>query len=135
MSNACKYTSEGGEIKLIMKSYQNAEHTHLRIQVVDTGEGIAPDDLENIFERFYTANKGDESESNGIGLSLTKDLVELHHGTIEVESELTKGSTFTVDFPIDKDSYQENELITGETSVNDKKAAMILNMKTWMSQE
>lgn len=125
LSNACKYTSEGGEIKLIMKSYQNAEHTHLRIQVVDTGEGIAPDDLENIFERFYTANKGDESESNGIGLSLTKDLVELHHGTIEVESELTKGSTFTVDFPIDKDSYQENELITGETSVNDKKAAMI----------
>ena len=125
LSNACKYTSEGGEIKLIMKSYQNAEHTHLRIQVVDTGEGIAPDDLENIFERFYTANKGDESESNGIGLSLTKDLVELHHGTIEVESELTKGSTFTVDFPIDKDSYQENELITGETSVNDKKAVMI----------
>ena len=125
LSNACKYTSEGGQIKLIMKSYQNAEHTHLRIQVVDTGEGIAPDDLENIFERFYTANKGDESESNGIGLSLTKDLVELHHGTIEVESELTKGSTFTVDFPIDKDSYQENELITGETSVNDKKAAMI----------
>ena len=125
LSNACKYTSEGGEIKLIMKSYQEAEHTHLRIQVVDTGEGIAPGDLENIFKRFYTAHKGDESESNGIGLSLTKDLVELHHGTIEVESELTKGSTFTIYFPIDKDSYQENELITGETPVNDKKAAMI----------
>ena len=125
LSNACKYTSEGGEIKLIMKSYQEAEHTHLRIQVVDTGEGIAPGDLENIFKRFYTAHKGDESESNGIGLSLTKDLVELHHGTIEVESELTKGSTFTIYFPIDKDSYQENELITGETLVNDKKAAMI----------
>ena len=125
LSNACKYTSEGGEIKLIMKSYQEAEHTHLRIQVVDTGEGIAPGDLENIFKRFYTAHKGDESESNGIGLSLTKDLVELHHGTIEVESELTKGSTFTIYFPIDKDSYQENDLITGETPVNDKKAAMI----------
>ena len=125
LSNACKYTSEGGEIKFIMKSYQEAEHTHLRIQVVDTGEGIAPGDLENIFKRFYTAHKGDESESNGIGLSLTKDLVELHHGTIEVESELTKGSTFTIYFPIDKDSYQENELITGETLVNDKKAAMI----------
>ncbi len=125
LSNACKYTSEGGEIKLVMKSYQEAEHAHLRIQVVDTGEGIAPGDLENIFKRFYTANKGDEGESNGIGLSLTKDLVELHHGTIEVESELTKGSTFTIYFPIDKDSYQEDELITEAPPVNDKKAAMV----------
>ena len=126
LSNACKYTSEGGEIKLIMKSYQNAEHTHLRIQVVDTGEGIAPDDLENIFERFYTANKGDESESNGIGLSLTKDLVELHHGTINVESELGKGSTFTVDLPINKDSYQEDELISEHISVNGINTDLIL---------
>ena len=108
-----------------MRSYQEMEHVHLCIQVVDTGEGIASGDLENIFKRFYTANKGDESESNGIGLSLTKELVELHHGTIEVESELAKGSTFTVDFPIDKDSYQESELVTGEISANDKKAAMI----------
>ena len=98
----------------------------MRIQVVDTGEGIAPADLENVFKRFYTINKGDESESNGIGLSLTKDLVELHHGTINVESELGKGSTFTVDLPINKDSYQEDELISEHISANGINTDLIL---------
>ena len=118
LSNACKHTANGGDIKLIVDSYWESEYHHLRIQVVDTGEGIAPADLENVFKRFYTINKGDESESNGIGLSLTKDLVELHHGTINVESGLGKGSTFTVDLPIHKDSYQEDELISEHISVN-----------------
>lgn len=126
LSNACKYTANGGDIKLIVDSYWESEYHHLRIQVVDTGEGIAPADLENVFKRFYTINKGDESESNGIGLSLTKDLVELHHGTINVESELGKGSTFTVDLPINKDSYQEDELISEHTSVNGINTDLIL---------
>ena len=126
LSNACKYTANGGDIKLIVDSYWESEYHHLRIQVVDTGEGIAPVDLENVFKRFYTINKGDESESNGIGLSLTKDLVELHHGTINVESELGKGSTFTVDLPINKDSYQEDELISEHISVNGINTDLIL---------
>ena len=113
-------------IKLIVDSYWESEYHHLRIQVVDTGEGIAPADLENVFKRFYTINKGDESESNGIGLSLTKDLVELHHGTINVESELGKGSTFTVDLPINKDSYQEDELISEHISANGINTDLIL---------
>lgn len=126
LSNACKYTANGGDIKLIVDSYWESENHHLRIQVVDTGEGIAPADLENVFKRFYTINKGDESESNGIGLSLTKDLVELHHGTINVESELGKGSTFTVDLPINKDSYQEDELISEHISANGINTDLIL---------
>lgn len=126
LSNAYKYTANGGNIKLIVDSYWESENHHLRIQVVDTGEGIAPADLENVFKRFYTINKGDESESNGIGLSLTKDLVELHHGTINVESELGKGSTFTVDLPINKDSYQEDELISEHISVNGINTDLIL---------
>ena len=126
LSNAYKYTANGGNIKLIVDSYWESEYHHLRIQVVDTGEGIAPADLENVFKRFYTINKGDESESNGIGLSLTKDLVELHHGTINVESELGKGSTFTVDLPINKDSYQEDELISEHISVNGINTDLIL---------
>ena len=126
LSNAYKYTANGGNIKLIVDSYWESEYHHLRIQVVDTGEGIAPADLENVFKRFYTINKGDESESNGIGLSLTKDLVELHHGTINVESELGKGSTFTVDLPINKDSYQEDELISEHISANGINTDLIL---------
>ena len=126
LSNAYKYTANGGNIKLIVDSYWESENHHLRIQVVDTGEGIAPADLENVFKRFYTINKGDESESNGIGLSLTKDLVELHHGTINVESELGEGSTFTVDLPINKDSYQEDELISEHISANGINTDLIL---------
>ena len=126
LSNAYKYTANGGNIKLIVDSYWESENHHLRIQVVDTGEGSAPADLEDVFKRFYTINKGDESESNGIGLSLTKDLVELHHGTINVESELGKGSTFTVDLPINKDSYQEDELISEHISANGINTDLIL---------
>lgn len=124
LSNACKHTDAGGEIKLMMKSYQVSGHRRLCIQVSDTGEGIASEELENIFARFYTAHKKDGSESNGIGLSLTKDLVELHHGSIKVESELGKGSIFTVDFPIDKDSYKENEFAVEK--VKEKKDEVIL---------
>lgn len=53
------------------------------------------------------------SETNGIGLSLTKDLLELHHGTISVESEIEKGTSFTVIIPIDKESYVEDEINVG----------------------
>ena len=124
LSNACKHTDAGGEIKLMMKSYQASGHRHLCIQVSDTGEGIASEELEHIFARFYTAQKKDGSESNGIGLSLTKDLVELHHGDIKVESELGKGSIFTVNFPIDEESYEENEFAIEK--VREKKGEIIL---------
>lgn len=130
LSNACKYTNDGGKIELKIKSYTEEGHSRLQIRVVDTGEGIAPSDLENIFKRFYTANKGDESKSNGIGLSLTKDLVELHHGTIRVESELTKGSTFILDLPIDKDSYKEDEIIAGEIFAAGRKSDIVIDNET-----
>lgn len=130
LSNACKYTNDGGKIELKIKSYTEESHSRLQIRVVDTGEGIASSDLENIFKRFYTANKGDESKSNGIGLSLTKDLAELHHGTIRVESELTKGSTFILDLPIDKDSYKEDEIIAGEIFAADRKPDIVIDNET-----
>lgn len=109
LSNACKHTEKGGNITVELNTFFLDNHTYLSISVSDTGEGIAQTDLKNIFTRFYTNSKGDASETNGIGLSLTKDLLELHHGTIRVESELGKGSTFIVEIPIDKDSYNESE--------------------------
>lgn len=66
LSNACKYTSEGGEIKLIMRSYQEMEHVHLCIQVVDTGEGIASGDLENILKGFIQQIKGTKVNLMGL---------------------------------------------------------------------
>lgn len=110
LSNAYKYTEEGGEIKIALSTYSQNKHTYLSIIVSDTGQGIAPEDLDRIFTRFYTNRHWKSSETNGIGLSLTKDLLVLHHGTISVESEIGKGTVFTVSIPIDKDSYTEDEI-------------------------
>lgn len=66
--------------------------------------------MDKIFTRFYTNQHRISSETNGIGLSLTKDLLELHHGTISVESEVGKGTSFTATIPIDKDSYAKDEI-------------------------
>lgn len=90
LSNACKYTEEGGEIKIALSTHSQNGHTYLSIIVSDTGKGIAPEDLDKIFTRFYTNQHWVSSETNGIGLSLTKDLLEIHHGTISVESEIEK---------------------------------------------
>ena len=105
-----KYTGEGGEIKVALSVYLQNGHTYLSIIVSDTGKGIASEDIDKIFTRFYTNQHWVSSETNGIGLSLTKDLLELHHGTISVESEIGKGTSFTVIIPIDKESYTEAEI-------------------------
>ena len=64
--------------------------------------GIASENLEHIFNRFYLVNNLiNEETGTGIGLALTKELVEMHYGTIEVESELDQGTTFTVFLPVD----------------------------------
>ncbi len=118
LSNACKHTEENGSVKVELASYSKEDHVYLSIKVADTGTGISPSDLENIFTRFYTSKKNEASEANGIGLSLTKDLLELHHGTICVESKLGEGSTFIVEIPIDKDSYNESELYVLESSLS-----------------
>lgn len=96
--NAIKYTLEGGTIHL--KSRQVADH--LELTVTDNGIGIGPADLPRIFDRFYRVDKARARKSggNGIGLSLVKFLVELFDGTIEVTSQLEKGTTFTLNFSL-----------------------------------
>lgn len=98
-SNAVKFTGTGGMVDVAV----TAEDDHAVLTVRDTGIGIAPDDLPHVFERFYQA----ESESTrrydgtGIGLALAKEIVELHGGTIAVESTPGEGSTFTVRLPLE----------------------------------
>ena len=96
--NAIKYTQEGGTIHL--KSRQVADQ--LELTVADNGIGIGPADLPRIFDRFYRVDKARARKSggNGIGLSLVKFLVELFDGTIAVTSQLGKGTTFTLTFPL-----------------------------------
>jgi signal transduction histidine kinase/ligand-binding sensor domain-containing protein/DNA-binding response OmpR family regulator len=105
LSNAFKFTPAHGSITLSISTGEpNKTFTEgfAEIKVTDTGAGIATAHLNKIFDRFYQvdASSTRESEGTGIGLALTKELVELHKGTITVESEPGKGSTFTVWLPI-----------------------------------
>ena len=93
LSNAVKFTPEGGKITVTAR----ARSPVVEVAVADTGAGIAPEDVSRVFEEFRQV--GDESarkaEGTGLGLALTKRFVELHEGSIHVESALGKGSTFT----------------------------------------
>lgn len=98
LDNALKYTHEKGKVVIEFSK----KGSHVFIEVADTGIGIDKKDLPKIFERFYRSDMS-RSKVNavgfGLGLSIAKSIVEIHHGTIEVESEVGKGSTFTVKLP------------------------------------
>ncbi len=141
LSNAIKFTDEGGEISVSVSSLQSvvysrqsedgAETTEdwrlktedlkrngVEIKITDTGIGIPSDKLPHIFDRFYQV--GEKSQTHqpgtGIGLALTKGLVGLHHGVIEVESEPGKGTTFKVFIPVGSEHLSEEEMVQKETS-------------------
>jgi len=98
LSNAVKFTPEGGRVD-VSTSKQNGE---VMIAVADTGPGIAAADQSRIFEEFQQARSGngERPEGTGLGLALSRSLVELHGGRIWVESEPGKGSTFTFTLPV-----------------------------------
>jgi len=110
LSNAFKYTPDGKTVIVEIRKNISFGHAYLRVKVKDEGKGIAPDESERIFSRFYTHKLNDAASSNGIGLSLSKELTELHHGKIEVKSQPGMGSEFTVEIPIDRESYTPEEL-------------------------
>lgn len=95
LSNAIKYTPDNGSITV---SYE-CDDKYLVLKVADTGEGISERDLGNIFDRFYQVDRI-HPKGSGIGLSLAKAFVELHDGSISVESTLNKGSVFTITLPV-----------------------------------
>lgn len=95
LSNAFKYTPDNGSITV---SYES-DGDNLTFRVADTGEGISDRDLGNIFDRFYQVDRINPKGS-GIGLSLAKAFVELHGGSISVESTLNVGTEFTVKLPV-----------------------------------
>jgi signal transduction histidine kinase len=97
IDNAIKYT-EKGMIKIQVHNTQN----FTEINIIDTGIGIAPKHLPRLFDRFYVADKSRSRESGGtgLGLAIVKHILLLHNGTIEVQSALSIGSTFTIKFPL-----------------------------------
>ncbi|TKG92824.1 hybrid sensor histidine kinase/response regulator [Puteibacter caeruleilacunae] len=108
LSNAIKYTPQSGSVEVSIEEYDE----QVQLKVKDTGIGIAPGDEEKIFDRFYRTDASREEVGHGIGLALVKSFVELHGGTINVHSELGKGSCFIVNFwkgkeHLPKENYQE----------------------------
>jgi two-component system sensor histidine kinase/response regulator len=97
LSNAIKYSRSGSEVTINVKEIEDS----VSISISDTGIGISKDDLPYIFNDFYTGKDGQKIEkSTGLGLAICRRLVEAHHGSISVESELGKGSTFSVHLPV-----------------------------------
>lgn len=109
LSNAAKYNKEGGYVQVTVSYAQDKDF--VRLSVKDNGYGISKEKQKMLFKRFY---EGDYRKFNtigtGIGLSLTKDLVELHRGTIWVESEELKGTEFIVTLPIARSYFKEDQI-------------------------
>lgn len=98
VSNASKYTPNGGSITV----RATINHEEIAIQVGDTGVGLSPEQTKKLFTPFYRADNGlrDQVSGTGLGLSIARSFVQMHGGDIEVESEVGRGSTFTVYLPI-----------------------------------
>jgi len=115
LSNAFKFTSAGGSITLLMNTQgpsKNFKNGCAQITIADTGTGIESQHLSKIFDRFYQVDMSATRayEGSGIGLSLTKELVELHRGTIEAHSEFQKGTTFIIRLPLGNDHLNKEEI-------------------------
>ena len=95
--NACKYSRSGNDVTVVLSEVPG----WVKVQVVDHGIGIAPDDREKIFQRFTRGSSEAHRriKGTGIGLAVVKEFVELHGGHVEVESEVDRGSTFTISLP------------------------------------
>jgi signal transduction histidine kinase/DNA-binding response OmpR family regulator len=116
VSNAFKFTPEGGEIKIGLKYKSEGkknEPSLAEIFVFDSGKGIPPEQIDKIFDRFYQISSSDtrEKEGTGIGLSLTKELVDIYRGEIRVDSKPGKGSKFIVTLPVSRDLFEADEII------------------------
>ncbi|GAE16214.1 hybrid sensor histidine kinase/response regulator transcription factor [Bacteroides pyogenes] len=108
VSNAFKYTKAGDSISISVRK-RNQE---VLVEVTDSGSGIAGKDIDKIFNRFYQADTYASYTGTGIGLALTKGIIELHHGSIDVSSELGEGTTFCIHLKTGKEHFAAEEVYT-----------------------
>lgn len=119
LSNALKFTPQDGKIVFHASKIEEEGLPVLKLKIKDNGQGISPADIPHIFDRFYQVNHADfrQAEGTGIGLALTKELVELMNGRIDVESELGVGTEFLLYLPIKAQlpatKYTAGKAITG----------------------
>jgi two-component system, OmpR family, heavy metal sensor histidine kinase CusS len=95
VDNALRFTAEGGEIQISIATSDGS----IEVSVRDPGSGIAPEHLPRVFDRFYRGDKSRSSAGTGLGLSLVKSIVDLHHGSVSIESQVGSGTRVTLSFP------------------------------------
>jgi len=109
LSNAVKYTGTNGKVDVDVST--NTRYDKVIIRVSDNGIGISPDKMKHLFTRFYDGEyRKAATYGTGIGLALTHDLVYLHRGTIQCQSEEGKGTTFIVELPIKKNAFSSSQI-------------------------
>ncbi len=110
ISNSLKFTKSGGEVSI---SLCIKDKTKVQIKFKDNGKGISKENLPHIFDRFYQVEGSNtrEFEGTGIGLALTKELVELHKGKIQVESEVNYWTEFTIEMPLGNFNSEREKLV------------------------
>lgn len=107
LSNAYKYTPENGHIKVLLSSLQKKLVPYFQLSIYNSGSYISEEQKKHIFTRFYNASK--IGNNYGIGLALTKAFVEMHNGTIYVDSDANNGTTFTVEIPICNSANEDSQ--------------------------
>ncbi|WNJ20070.1 two-component regulator propeller domain-containing protein [Pontibacter sp. G13] len=127
LSNAFKFTPVGGKIsvEIIERKQETSRMKSLvapnwvEIRIRDNGPGISPENREQVFERFFKASQPSKNNKSGsgIGLSYTRELVELHHGSIYLEDQPSGGACFVVKFPKDKKRYKSDEIAAGNQPI------------------
>ena len=127
LSNAMKYTSSGSVTLGLKTEYISGQRSAV-ISVADTGLGIDKDQYDKIFDRYYQIPGRQQAQGNGIGLSLVKNLVAIHNGTVTVESEMGKGSVFTVRIPLESaQEFQPSKLDTiSDAEANNSRPIIVI---------
>jgi AraC-like DNA-binding protein len=114
IANAIKFSPEKGQIRIQIRK----DKTQVYIDVADNGVGLSPDEELKIFDQFYQVDYH-KGQGSGIGLSLSKEIVELHGGTIDVHSQKWKGTIFTVTLPLEARQFNEGQKSTMALSQGD----------------
>ncbi|WP_372650946.1 two-component regulator propeller domain-containing protein, partial [Draconibacterium sp.] len=130
LSNAYKYTPGQGIVNIDLKvagANSLCKFEHVELKISNTGKGIEKDSQNKVFERFYQGSNNAESANTGtgIGLSLVKNLVELNHGVITLESEPGKSTTFSVLLPLNKSEFSDDEIFDFKRDANRRTRELI----------
>lgn len=127
LSNAFKYTPSGGKVRVELSQTACDDRRFVRMEVVDTGCGISPEDQKRVFDRFFrSADQKTTNVGSGIGLNMVAEYVKLHQGTISLESKEGEGSRFIVELPADLKTEAHEASSNRQTDDSSKQQSAVL---------